>query len=106
MASVVVRMINGQVSKKPYIFLMDSGATGCWLKQGSLPPGACPKVGEARSSNTLAGKLSSNLTATLSGVTLPEFFRKRVVDKMDAGVFNNPSCRYDGLIGKTSWRRS
>ena len=98
MALCLVNTMAKQPARKPFVVLMDSGASHTWWNIKSLPPGCVPKKVETSSSSTLAGDLKSNLQVELEDVVFPEFFKTRRICKIDARVFTD-ECRYDAIIG-------
>lgn len=99
MASCVVRLMNNQKTKKPFLVLFDSGSDTSWWSADALPKGCVPSVTNAVSSSTLSGPMMSNRKVTLEGVYFPEFFKTRYLHTMEARVFSTP-CRYDAIIGR------
>ena len=43
--------------------------------------------------------MESNLSVTMERLVFPEFFKTRVIDKLEAKVFHT-DCRYDAIIGR------
>ena len=60
---------------RPFLCLLDSGATGCWISRTRLPPNIQGKTVAEVTSQTLAGTFTSNQEIQLEQVMLPEFFK-------------------------------
>ena len=88
-----------QASTKPYILLFDSGSSHSWWNHKSIPKGCTSRKVEATNSQTLAGKMSSNLEIQIENVTFPEFFKTRKVGEITARIFT-AKCRYNAIIGR------
>ena len=82
----------------PFLCLLDSGTTGCWVSRTRLPPNIQGKKVAEITSQTLAGTFTSNQEIQLEQVMLPEFFKTRKVDYVQAKIFTTP-CRYDMILG-------
>ena len=84
---------------RPFLCLLDSGATGCWISSTRLPPNIQGKTVAEVTSQTLAGTFTSNQEIQLEQVMLPEFFKTRRIDLVQAKIFTTP-CRYDMILGR------
>ena len=81
---------------RPFLCLLDSGATGCWVSHTRLPPNIQVKKVAEITNQTLAGTFTSNQEIQLEQVMLPEFFKTRKVDYVQAKIFTTPlSIRHD-----------
>ena len=84
---------------RPFLCLLDSGATGCWVSRTRLPQNIQGKKVAEITSQTLAGTFTSNQEIQLEQVMLPEFFKTRKVDYVQAKIFTTP-CRYNMILGR------
>ena len=84
---------------RPFLCLLDSGATGCWISRAKLPQNIQGKTVAEITSQTLAGTFTSNQEIQLEQVMLPEFFKTRKIDYVQAKIFTTP-CRYDMILGR------
>ena len=84
---------------RPFLCLLDSGATGCWVSRTRLPPNIQGKKVAEITSLTLAGTFTSNKEIQLEQVMLPEFSKTRKVDYVQAKIFTTP-CQYDMILGR------
>ena len=84
---------------RPFLCLLDSGATGCWISRARLPQHIQGKRVAEITSQTLAGTFTSNQEIQLEQVMLSEFFKTRKIDYVQAKIFTTP-CRYDMIFGR------
>ena len=82
----------------PFLCLLDSGAAGCWTSRARLPQNIQGKTVDQVTSQTLAGTFTSNQEVQFEQVMLPEFFKTRKLDHVNAKIFDT-QCRYDMILG-------
>ena len=87
------------LNQPPMLCLLDSGATGCWISRKKRPSTIRTNKILAITNQTLAGNFTSNESITLKNVLLPEFYRTRRLDTLQAKIFDQ-SCRYDTILGR------
>ena len=83
---------------RPFLCLLDSGATGCWISRAQLPQNIQGKTVDQVTSQTLAGTFTSHQEVQLEQVMLPEFFKTRKLDHVNAKIFDT-QCHYDMILG-------
>ena len=79
--------------RKPFLCLLDSGATGCWISREKLPPHIRTYHVAPVTNQTLAGNFTANEEVNLQGVLLPEFHKTRRLQTLMAKIFDQ-GCRY------------
>ena len=65
---------------RPFLCLLDSGATSCWISRTRLPQNIQGKTVAEVTSQTLAGTFTSNQEIQLEQVMLPEFSKTQKID--------------------------
>ena len=85
--------------RKPFLCLLDSGATGCWISREKLPPHIRTYHVAPVTNQTLAGNFTANEEVNLQGVLLPEFHKTRRLQTLMAKIFDQ-GCRYDMILGR------
>ena len=70
----------------PFLCLLDSGATGCWISHTRLLQNIRGKTVDQVTSQTLAGTFTSNQEVQLEQVMLPEFFKTRKLDHVNVKI--------------------
>ena len=53
-------MDSSSQQKNPFLCLLDSGATGCWISRDKLPPHICTYHVTPVNNQTLAGNFTAN----------------------------------------------
>ena len=96
---IAQRVQQQPLMNRPFLCLLDSGATGCWVSRARLPQHIQGKKVAEITSQTLAGTFTSNQEIQLEQVMLPEFFKTRKIDYVQAKIFTTP-CRYDMILGR------
>ena len=96
---IAQRVQQKPLMNSPFLCLLDSGATGCWISRTRLPQNIQGKTVAEVTSQTLAGTFTSNQEIQLEQVMLPEFFKTRKIDYVQAKIFTTP-CRYDMILGR------
>ena len=86
-------------NKTPFLCLLDSGATGCWISRSNLPPDICTYHVAPVTNQTLAGNFTANEEIKLHDILLPEFHKTRCLQTLTAKVFDNGCC-YDMILGR------
>ena len=81
------------------LFLLDSGATGCWISRKKLPPTIHANKIPAVTNQTLASSFTADESIILKNVLLPEFHHTRRLDTLQAKIFDQ-TCRYDMILGR------
>ena len=85
--------------RKPFLCLLDSRATGCWISREKLPPHIRTYHVAPVTNQTLAGNFTANEEVKLQGVLLPEFHKTRHLQTLMAKIFDQ-GCRYDMILGR------
>ena len=83
----------------PFLCLLDSGATGCWISRARLLQNIRGKTVDQVTSQTLAGTFTSSQEVQFEQVMLPEFFKTRKLDHVNVKIFDT-QCRYDMILGR------
>jgi len=96
--------IQGHEMPKPMLALADSGSSHTWINQKVLPKGTVGKRTASFTGSTMAGEFTSALEVDLKDIVLPEFYRSRTVDDIQAHVFK-ANCRYDVVLGRDALRK-
>ena len=79
--------------------VVDTGSTGTMVQQRCLLPGAKPNISKQKQiKTTINGSLDKSLSVNLSDISLPEFVYGRMVDRVEARLFDSPTCWYDIVI--------
>jgi transposase InsO family protein len=98
---VKIHYISGIRLDRPLICLFDTGSTGTMIQQRCLPPGAKPNISnQKRITTTINGSFDTSLSVQLNDISLPEFVNGRIIDGIEARLFDSPSCRYDIIFGR------
>ena len=66
----------------PFLCLLDSGSTGCWISCIRLLQNIRGKTVDQVISQTLAGTFTSNQEVQLEQVMLPEFYKTRKLNQV------------------------
>ena len=85
--------------KPPFLCLLDSGATGCWVSREKLPPHIHTYHVAPVTNQTLAGNFTAKEEVKLHDVLLPEFHKTRRLKTLMAKIFDQ-GCRYDMILGR------
>ena len=85
-------------NKTPFLCLLDSGATGCWILRSKLLPHIRTYHVAPVTYQTLAGSFTANEEVKLHDILLPEFHKTRRLQTLTAKVFDN-RCHYDMILG-------
>ena len=96
--------IQGHDMPKPLLALADSGSSHTWINQRVLPRGTIGKRVASITGSTMAGEFTSAMEVDLKDIVLPEFYRLRTVDEIQAHVFK-ANCRYDIILGRDTLRK-
>ena len=96
---IAQRVQQKPLMNRPFLCLLDSGTTGCWISRTRLQQNIQGKTVAEVTSQTLAGTFTSNQEIQLEQVMLPEFFKTRKIDYVQAKIFTTP-CRYDMILGR------
>ena len=92
-------MQSSSQTKNPFLCLLDSGATGCWISRSKLPPHICTYHVTPVTNQTLARSFTANEKIKLHNILLPEFHKTRCIQTLTAKIFDN-GCRYDMILGR------
>ena len=84
---------------KPFLCLLDSGATGCWISRSKLLPHIHTYQVASVTNQTLAGNFTANEEIKLHNILLPKFHKTRRIQTLMAKIFDN-GCRYDMILGR------
>ena len=84
--------------KQPFLCLLDSGATGCWISRSKLPARIRTYHVAPVTNQTLTGNFTANEEIKLHNILLPEFHTTRRIQTLTAKIFDN-GCRYDMILG-------
>ena len=90
-------MQSSTYTPKPFLCLLDSGATGCWLSRSKLPPHIRTYHMAPITNQTLAGTFTANEEVELYNILLPEFHKTRRIQTLTAKIFDH-GCRYDMIL--------
>ena len=55
---------------------------------------------QKRITTTINGTFDTSLSANLSDISLPEFVNGGTVDRVEARLFDSPTCQYDIIFGR------
>ena len=91
-------MQSSSQTKTPFLCLLDSGATGCWITQSKLPPHIRTYHVAPDTDQTLAGNFTANEEINLHDILLPKFHKNRHIQTLTAKIFDN-RCHYDMILG-------
>jgi len=94
------RKVNSIDHSAPLKTLIDHGASHSIINKRCLPKRAEPKSTESISFSTTGGSFDSSSYILMEDFRLPEFNRNRSVDCVRAAVFDNPSIKYDLILGR------
>ena len=83
---IAQRVQQNPLMNHPFLCLLDSGTTGCWVSRARLPQNIQGKKVAEITIQTLAGTFTSNQEIQLEQVMLPEFFKTRKVDYVLSSV--------------------
>ena len=92
-------MQSSTYTTKPFLCLLDSGATGCWISRSKLPPYIRTYHVAPITNQTLAGTFTANEEVKLYNILLPEFHKTRCIQTLTARIFDH-GCRYDMILGR------
>ena len=92
-------MQSSTYTTKPFLCLLDSGATGCWISRSKLPPYIRTYHVAPITNQTLAGTFTANEEVKLYKILLPEFHKTRRIQTLTARIFDH-GCRYDMILGR------
>ena len=68
-------MQSSSQTKTPFLCLLDSGATGCWISRSKLLPHIRTYHVAPVTNQTLAGNFTANEEVKLHDILLPEFHK-------------------------------
>ena len=92
-------MQSSTYTTKPFLCLLDSGATGCWISRSKLPPYIRTYHVAPITNQTLAGTFTANEEVKLYNILLPEFHKTRRIQTLTARIFDHGCC-YDMILGR------
>ena len=96
---LTLKKVQGAITERTLMALCDSGSTTTMINRRAFPYGVNTMKGRAVRTETTQGTFTHNEQVTLTGMTFPEFGRRRIRDRV-VGVFNSPTCRYDIILGR------
>ena len=96
---VTASRIQQSLPTRALTVLMDTGSSHTMIKLTSLPHGASVTSSAPKKTTTTNGTFTSNAQVTLTNVKFPEF-GNHLINKIQADVFDSPTCRYDIILGR------
>ena len=96
---VTATQIQQSLPTRALTVLLDSGSSHTMMKRTSLPHGAIPTPSHSRKTTTTNGTFATNSMVTLTDVKFPEF-GNHSIPKIEAAIFDSPTCRYDIILGR------
>ncbi len=92
-------LLHATKNEETLMALLDSGSSHTCISYCYLPKGIQGHTNALAVSQTLTGRLQGSQEVDLQGVVIPEFFKKRSMEKLAARVFF-AACCYDAIIGR------
>ena len=92
-------MQSSSQTKNPFLCLLDSGATGCWISQSKLLPHIRTYDVAPVANHTLARNFTANEEIKLHNILLPKFHKTQRIQTLTAKIFDN-GCHYDMILGR------
>ena len=96
-----VQFVQKHVRPQSLATLFDPGSSKSYFHRRCLPSGAVPTtLSSSHVANTAAGPFHVRHAVNLQGLSFPEFSKSMKFEELQCGVFDEPNCQYDVILGR------